>query len=79
MNGWTPTEQRIWDLLKDGRSHHRDEVLACLGDTEADRNDLAQHLTRMRKRLRPKDKEIVCILRGYAVHFRLVKTLANDE
>lgn len=51
-NGFTPTQARLWDLLKDGEWHSRIEMYQIIDDY--DRKVLGQQICKMRKTLREK-------------------------
>lgn len=61
INGWTPTEKRLLDALRDGQPHHPDELRALLNDDMADRATLSVHLCNMRKKLKDKRWDILCV------------------
>lgn len=46
----TPTQQRIYDVLKDGECHKPIELLMAV-DEQADSNNLRQHISILRGRL----------------------------
>lgn len=76
-NGFTPTQQRIMDVLRDGRPHDWREVAACL-DEQATRTSVAPHLTALRKILRLKGLEIACVKQGYGTLYRLFRLVSSD-
>lgn len=57
----TPTEQRIIDLLKDGKPHWRAELKALLNDDMAGPNAVAMHLRNVRRKIVKHRKMIVCV------------------
>lgn len=69
---FTPTEQRILDLLEDGLPHSRKDVIACLNDEMATRLNLNPHLTHLRNKLRPLGQTIICELVKKAIFYRRV-------
>ncbi len=72
LNQFTPTQQRILELLEDGMPHHRKELIACLNDELADRILLNQRLCALRKKLRPEGHEIICELGKKTIWYRHV-------
>ena len=73
----TPTEQRLFDLLEDGKPH-KPEVLLPLIDELADRNTLYVHLCRLRAKLRPHDEEIVAQSLGKGgIAYRRMKVITT--
>jgi hypothetical protein len=57
---WTPTQQRILDVLSDGRPHDRDELLKCLWDDLSGGGALRQQVYLIRSVLRAVGEDIVC-------------------
>lgn len=80
MNGYTPTEKRILDLLRDGRPHHRKEVHACLEDDLSDISAIYPHMTRLRNKLQPSGQDILAVTTGRTTYYQQVVLLysAND-
>lgn len=56
---FTPTEQRIMEVLYGGFPHTREELEACLNDEMATRYTIGQHLFNIRKKIRPRGLDIV--------------------
>jgi len=74
MTKLTPTEQKLFECLEDGRMHKRDELLLVLdADGLADRKLLSVRFCLMRKKLRPLGVDIVCCLHHRTIHYRLVR------
>lgn len=76
VNGWTPTEKRIIDLLSDGLPHTRDEVFKCLWDDQSNLDAIKGHLSRMRDKAPHLD--IVCTLHHRRICYRLVRRLRDE-
>lgn len=74
-DGWTRTEERILALLSDGVPHTRKEIHQLLWDDRGPLANIQQHLSNMRKRLRPVGKEIVCELVNRRICYRMVRLL----
>ena len=74
---FTPTQQRIVDLLSDGRAHTREEVQKCLVDELGPVENIRPHLTSLRKILRPHGKDIACQLLNRKSYYVLVRVLAS--
>jgi DNA-binding response OmpR family regulator len=55
---FTPTEQKIIDLLNDGQRHLMAEMKLCLWD--GDETAVYTHVGNLRRKLRPKGLDIVC-------------------
>lgn len=71
-NGFTPTEERIFDLLSDGHPHSRDELFKCLTDDLADTSAIRPHLTRLRGKINPKGFDILYVPRHHKTFWQLV-------
>ena len=79
-NGYTPTEYRILNLLKDGLPHHKTEVHKCLYDELSQLDSLAPHICRLRAKLLQRGETVVAVIRNkttFYQHFRLLYS-AND-
>jgi hypothetical protein len=75
---FTPVESRMLDVLSDGMAHTGDELHACLWDTDGDRSNIRTHLANLRRKLRPKGHDIVCIyIHGAAPRYRHVRLLKS--
>ena len=66
----TPTEQRIWDLLSDGYSHRREELIGCLYDEKNGKANLSCHITNLRGKVRPEGWDITCESRMDSTWYR---------
>lgn len=71
----TPTEQRIWDVLSDGRPHRTHELVACLLDSQATPRNMRQHLSQIRAKIRASGEAVLCEIHNRQVHYRRVKLL----
>ena len=74
-----PIQQRIRELLGDGKPHKRAELLACIGDELASIQSLNNQLTMMRKVLRVLGLNIVCALVNRSIHYQLVWTFREEQ
>lgn len=74
---FTPTQQRIMNVLNDGLTHPKSELMACLDDEMSDKSNLSVHLTYLRRKLRKKGLEIVSSKHGGNTTYRLVRTLTS--
>lgn len=70
---WTPIQRAIYDILKDGRCHPRDQIMRTMGPV-FDKNNLKFHLSNMRRRLEEagNTETIICELYQNQIHYRLV-------
>lgn len=75
LDQFTVTQRRIVQLLMDGRSKPRSQVLECLDDPMADYRTLRVHLTKIREVLRPLGLDVVCLDGGFrrTARYRLVR------
>lgn len=73
----TPTEERMANLLSDGREHTREELRACLRDEMS--MSIKQHLYTLRKKLRTDGFDIRCELRGETSYYRRVSIYSPPE
>jgi len=74
----TPTEQRIYEMLSDGRLHKRSELMTCLADALASRQTFNVHMSYLRRKL-PKGFMIDCVLRDRTLHYRLARFLHDGD
>lgn len=72
---FTPTEQRIMEVLYGGLPHSREELEACLNDELSCKNNLNAHLTNIRKKIRDRGLDIVYRDNKY----RYVRLLSHSE
>src|SRR5688572_9036537 len=68
----TPIQRRIVDLLKDGKPHYREDVLACLENEDATHRNLSPHLAYLRRRIRPAGYDVIVQVIGYVRYFRMI-------
>ncbi len=77
---FTPTEQRIMDVLADGRLHASDDLHQCLSDNseplEGMLTSLPVHLSNMRKILRPRGEDICCYRDDGKTYYYLGRLMA---
>ena len=76
---FTPTQTRLMEILKDGHAHPVAQLWACLGDEQANPNNLRMHLSILRTKLRPTGKGILCDERGETTRYILVNLMDNEE
>ncbi len=65
-------QQRMLELLKDGREHRREELHSCLTDKLGSLTNICAHLSTIRKVLRPNGQEILCEYAHRTFCYRLV-------
>lgn len=79
LNGkkeFTKTEQRIMDLLSDGYTHHRKEILKLLPDDNASMSMVCDHIGNVRRKL-PNGQDIVCRYVRRAIHYQHVRLMGS--
>lgn len=77
---FTPTQQRILAVLADGEAHTRSELLLCV-DPEgfAVPVNLQNHISSIRKILRPAGQDIICEFAYRKFHYRQVRLINRSE
>ena len=76
---YTPTEQKILDILADGRPHSREELKKLLPDGEMNgKKALPGHITNLRKKLNPIGESVLCELHKRQIHYRHVRLISTD-
>lgn len=76
---FTPTQRRILDVLADGLPHTREELHGCLNDDLGTLSNLWAHVSNIRKVLRPRGEDIVCVYHLRRLCYRHVRLLANPN
>jgi hypothetical protein len=76
---WTPTEQRIWNVLRDGMAHHKQELHVCLDDELTINKDksLGFHLCNMNRKLRRSHLNISCLGKSDPVMYQVMQPAGN--
>jgi hypothetical protein len=80
LNGqpFSPTEQRIFDVLSDGLMHSQSELVQAI-DELASRKTLTVHLVSIRDKLERKGTTVVAMSRGTApCMYRWVRLISMD-
>jgi hypothetical protein len=75
----TRTEQKIYDTLSDGLAHKFEEIYACLPNGKSKPTTVNVHLTKMRKKLRPRGLDIVCVFITRQRQYRMIRPLYPSE
>lgn len=77
----THTEKKILSVLSDGSAHRRKELFACLPDQAGDdknlRTNIQQHISRLRRKLRPHGQDIICEIAESSVRYRHIRIIAR--
>ena len=71
-NGWTPTQRRLMDVLGDGEPHTREQLVACLEDSQSEWRNVNPHLVAIRKRLRLERQDVICQVLKRQFLYRLI-------
>lgn len=75
----TPTQQRIFDVLKDGWEHPVDELVKAI-DTHAELHQLRNHISDMRPKLDMMRLTVVCQERQNGrSSYRLARWIDTEE
>lgn len=78
---FTPIEEKMLNILRDGRAHSKKELCSCGIDDEG--NGFYTHITRINKKLRLINQEVrparsAGIANGYYFWSRIVSITADD-
>ena len=76
---FTPTQQRIVDLLNDGMPHTRQELHNCLEDRHSPISSINIHISALRKKLIPAGSTILCQLSSRRLYYRHVRLLNHVD
>jgi hypothetical protein len=77
LSKFTPTQQRMLQLLMDGLPHSPAELHGCLYDEMSAVRTVKYHLSTMRKILRPAGLDVLTQVVKFRVHYRLVRLLSS--
>ena len=72
---FTPTQQRIMDLLSDGELHSKQEIFKCLSDDLSQPGAIHCQITLIRNKIRAEGYAIMIQFRDRVPQYALVKTL----
>jgi hypothetical protein len=72
-----PIQAAMLHILLDGGLHTQRELHRCLSDTLSPLSNVACHLTRMRKKLRPMGYDIVCRTVEGTTYYQYAQLLAK--
>jgi hypothetical protein len=78
MNGnghLTTTQKRMMAVLSDGLPHDRHELHACLDDELSALTAIQPHLTYIRKAIRGRGEDVLCVYHGRTVKYQHVRVL----
>lgn len=69
---FSPTQQKMLDVLADGKPHPAADLHACLYDDQGPIANIYSHLTFLRKMLRAEGRDVASVRAGGSVSFCLV-------
>lgn len=72
---YTPTEQRMLEMLSDGMRHLREELHTCLWDEQSSLKAIRVHICRLRVKLRRFGEDLICETDGRRLYYRHVRLL----
>lgn len=75
----TPSQRRIFDLLRDGKRHTMLELKKAVYDEYIGNNNIAQQLNQIRKKIRFRGLEVICRLESKRIYYQLVIVYQEDE
>lgn len=75
---FTPTQQRILDILSDGMPHHRSELHRCLNDDMSSTKVLRGHIYLLREKLLKRGENILCEYFKGSFMYRHVRLISKD-
>ena len=76
-NGYTPTERRMLELLRDGLPHSREDLHSCLDDDLSQLTAIQYHLSRIRGKLSLIGEDIICEYYKRSFYYRHVRLLTS--
>ena len=78
LNGFTRTEQRMVEILEDGKRHTREELLESCRDELASMDTLYVHISNIRRKI-PAGQDILCVFRERRMHYQWVRLLHSPN
>lgn len=75
---FTPTEQRIFNVLKDQMMHTTDEIRGQLSDELTSDDTIAVHISHMRPKVRPSHEFISRRING-VLYYRYIRVIMPVE
>lgn len=74
---FTPTQQRLIDVLADGMAHSRFELRDAIDGEYTALGTVQFHLSIIRRKLRPIGQDIICELVNRRICYRHIRLLAS--
>ncbi len=76
----TPTQRRLWEILKDGEPHTKDELWKCIGDETSVSSNLANHISMLREKLKRHGLQVAYVTtRGMGKRYQMFRRLVNPN
>lgn len=72
---FTPIQRAMLQVLSDGMPHTREELHACCGPSS--RGTIQVHICELRKRLRQRSENILCVLSSKGIRYQHVRMLVS--
>ncbi len=79
MPNFTPTQQRIYNVLRDGQMHPQSEILKCLSDPLAQVSNIHAFVCQMRKQLAYAGQDIVVRKVNGVQQYYLVRLMGSSN
>lgn len=79
MPQFTPTEQRIMDVLADGQYHKKIDLIRLLPDDMQPISALDMYVVKIRRKINPIGQDLAVERRWNTSHIRLVRLLDLGE
>lgn len=76
---FTPTQQAMLNVLRDGKNHLKSELQKCLPDPEGNKDNIKVHICHMRRELKHYGQDIVCVIDHRRASYRLVRIFSYNE
>lgn len=77
INGFTRTEWKLLQVLRDGKPHTRKELHACLPDELSNQATIKRHLSCLRRKL-PANNLILCVWHTRRFCYQLVLSFCDQ-
>lgn len=74
---FTPTEQRMLDVLADGLPHSKQQLHDCLPDQYGDYSNIHMHISNIRKKLVGQD--VLCVARQNTHFYQQVRLISTAD
>lgn len=75
---FSPTERKIFELLRDGDKHTKSEIKETFSDHLCSDNTLRVHIHAINRKIRSKGQEVVCIRKNWTSYYRWVRIISDE-